>query len=147
MWRAMLAARYAGLLEATMEHVPHVCPIEPEELLEFCTDAGYTYRVEALGSLLMPPDYYVGITDWEPPLRLRGAHPPPPPNPGPFLAGPQASCCFLASTLATLAAAACCGSPPSHLTCACDGRRGCQVENVSLLQRGHRMCKRCVLCR
>jgi hypothetical protein len=65
------AERYSGLLEATMDHVPSVCPIEPVELLDFCTDSGYSYRVEAQGSLLIPPDYYVGITDWERSLRLR----------------------------------------------------------------------------
>ena len=65
------AGRYAGLLEATMDHVPSVCPIEPAELLDFCTDSGYSYRVEAQGSLLIPPDYYVGMTDWERSLRLR----------------------------------------------------------------------------
>lgn len=65
------AERYSGLLEATMEHVPSVCPIEPAELLDFCADSGYSYRVEAIGSLLIPPDYYVGITDWERSLRLR----------------------------------------------------------------------------
>lgn len=65
------ADRYAGLLEATMDHVPSVCPIEPAELLDFCTDSGYSYRVEAQGSLLIPPDYYVGMTDWERSLRLR----------------------------------------------------------------------------
>lgn len=65
------ADRYAGLLEATMDHVPSVCPIEPVELLDFCTDSGYSYRVEAQGSLLIPPDYYVGVTDWERSMRLR----------------------------------------------------------------------------
>ena len=56
-----------------MDHVPSVCPIEPAELLDFCTDSGYSYRVEAQGSLLIPPDYYVGMTDWERSLRLRCA--------------------------------------------------------------------------
>ena len=54
-----------------MEHVPTVIAIEPRELLDFCSDSGYSYRVEADGSLLIPPDYYVGITDWERSLRLR----------------------------------------------------------------------------
>lgn len=66
------ALRYAGLLEATMEHMPHVCPIEPAELVDFCTDSGYTYRLESQGSLLIPPDYNVGVTDWERSIRLRG---------------------------------------------------------------------------
>ena len=56
-----------------MEHVPSVCPIEPAELLDFCADSGYSYRVEGKGSLLIPPDYYVGMTDWERSLRLRCA--------------------------------------------------------------------------
>lgn len=65
--------RYASLLEATMEHMPHVCPIEPSELLDFCTESGYTYRLESQGSLLIPPDYNVGMTDWERSIRLRYA--------------------------------------------------------------------------
>lgn len=68
------AARYAGLLEATMEHLPHVCPIEPRELLEFCLDSGYSCRLEADGSHLIPPNYNVGVTDWESSLRLREGH-------------------------------------------------------------------------
>ena len=54
-----------------MEHMPTVIAIEPNELLDFCMDSGYSYRVEADGSLLIPPDFYVGITDWERSLRLR----------------------------------------------------------------------------
>lgn len=54
-----------------MEHTPTVIPIEPNELVDFCSDHGYSYRVEAIGSLLIPPNYYVGITDWERALRLR----------------------------------------------------------------------------
>lgn len=65
------AERYAGLLEATMDHTPSVCPIDPQELLEFCLESGYSCRLEANGSLLIPPDYNVGITDWERTLRLR----------------------------------------------------------------------------
>lgn len=56
-----------------MEHMPHVCPIEPSELLDFCTESGYTYRLESQGSLLIPPDYNVGMTDWERSMRLRYA--------------------------------------------------------------------------
>lgn len=65
------AERYAGLLEATMDHLPSVCPIDPHELLEFCVESGYSCRLEARGSLLIPPDYNVGVTDWERSLRLR----------------------------------------------------------------------------
>ncbi|KAK9838318.1 hypothetical protein WJX81_004326 [Elliptochloris bilobata] len=65
------AVRYAGLLEATMVHKPHVCPITPQELLEFCREAGYSCRLEPRGTLLIPPDHNVGLTDWERSLRLR----------------------------------------------------------------------------
>jgi hypothetical protein len=54
-----------------MEHCPHVCSIPPTELMAFCSDSGYRCRLELEGSLLMPPDYNVHITDWERSLRLR----------------------------------------------------------------------------
>ncbi|BDA46441.1 hypothetical protein COCOBI_08-5340 [Coccomyxa sp. Obi] len=65
------AERYCTLLQATMPHVPNVMPIEPKELLEFCSDAGYNCRLEPRGSWFTPPDYNVGMTDWERSLRLR----------------------------------------------------------------------------
>lgn len=65
------AQRYAGLLEATMEHVPYVCGIAPRELLDFCLDEAYHCRMEPAQSLLIPPDCNVGMTDWERSLRLR----------------------------------------------------------------------------
>jgi hypothetical protein len=63
--------RYCTLLQATMPHVPAVMPIEPKELLEFCSDAGYNCRLEPRGTWFCPPDYNVGMTDWERSLRLR----------------------------------------------------------------------------
>jgi hypothetical protein len=69
------AERYAGLLEAAMSrHVPKVGPIDSKELLDFCADSGYNCRLEPSGTLLMPPEYNVGMTDWERSLRLRGGH-------------------------------------------------------------------------
>mmetsp|Transcript_27819 Transcript_27819/g.66105 ORF Transcript_27819/g.66105 Transcript_27819/m.66105 type:complete len:424 (+) Transcript_27819:411-1682(+) len=68
------AERYACQLDGsfrTFRHVPNVCSIPPLELLDFCTDAGYSCRLEPAGSLLLPPDYNVGTTDWERSLRLR----------------------------------------------------------------------------
>ena len=56
-----------------MPHVPHVMPIEPGELLDFCAEAGYAARLERAGSWFTPPDYNVGMTDWERSLRLRCA--------------------------------------------------------------------------
>lgn len=54
-----------------MDHQPTVWPIQWGELLEFCNGAGYRCRLEPAGSLLIPPDYNVGMTDWEKSLRLR----------------------------------------------------------------------------
>ncbi|GFR41615.1 hypothetical protein Agub_g2340 [Astrephomene gubernaculifera] len=65
------AQRYACLLEAAMEHTPQVCSIPPRELLSFCQDQAYACRLEPRGSLLIPPDINVSITDWERSLRLR----------------------------------------------------------------------------
>ncbi|MEW5319017.1 MAG: hypothetical protein WDW38_010193, partial [Sanguina aurantia] len=64
------AQQYSGLLEATMEHTPAVCSISPRELMDFCAEQGYSCRLEPRGSLLIPPDYNVGVTDWERSLRL-----------------------------------------------------------------------------
>ena len=54
-----------------MDHQPSVMPILWGELVEFCNNSGYRCRLEARGSLLIPPDYNVGMTDWEKSLRLR----------------------------------------------------------------------------
>ncbi len=67
---AVDAERYAALLEATMDHTPTVCPIDPHELLAFCAESGHSCRLEEAGSLLIPPNCNVGITDWERTLRL-----------------------------------------------------------------------------
>lgn len=93
------ALRYSTLLEATMDHEPTVWPIEWGELLEFCNSAGYRCRLEPSGSLLIPPDYNVGMTDWEKSLKLRkgefsvlGAEPAPRPaeaGAGLFIDGPN----------------------------------------------------------
>ena len=54
-----------------MDHQPSVMPILWGELVDFCNNSGYRCRLEARGSLLIPPDYNVGMTDWEKSLRLR----------------------------------------------------------------------------
>lgn len=54
-----------------MEHTPHVCAIPPRDLLSFCLDQAYSCRLEPRGSLLIPPDFNVSITDWERSMRLR----------------------------------------------------------------------------
>jgi len=66
------AERYAGMLEVTMDpHAPHVCNIPAEDLVNFCYERGYRCRMEPQGSLLIPPDFNVGLTDWERAKRLR----------------------------------------------------------------------------
>lgn len=65
------ALRYSTQLEATMDHSPTVFPIDWSELVNFCYGAGYKCRTEARGTLLMPPDHNVGLTDWEKALHLR----------------------------------------------------------------------------
>ena len=52
------------------------CPICcAAELQEFCEEHGYNCRLEATGTLFIPPDYNVSVTDWERSLRLRWARP------------------------------------------------------------------------
>lgn len=65
------AFRFAGLLEATMQHAPTVHTIQPRDLLRFCKESGYSCRLEPKGSMFMPPEFNVGITDWERSMRLR----------------------------------------------------------------------------
>jgi len=65
------AFRFAGLLEATMPHGPSIHTIRPNDLVKFCQDSGYACRLEPTGSLMMPPEFNVGITDWERSVRLR----------------------------------------------------------------------------
>jgi len=65
------ATRYAALLEAAMDHIPMVCNIRPDELLDFCAESGYECRMEPRGSLLIPPNVNVTTTDWERSMRLR----------------------------------------------------------------------------
>ncbi|KAG1666445.1 hypothetical protein FOA52_015115 [Chlamydomonas sp. UWO 241] len=66
------AVRYASLLEHTMEpHVPQVCSVPVVEIIDFCLDHQYRCQVELFGSCLMPPEFNVGITDWERARALR----------------------------------------------------------------------------
>ena len=68
-----MGCRYATLLEASMAHAPQVSSIKVPELLEFCADAGHRFRLEATGTLLIPPSFNVMVTDWERSIRLRSA--------------------------------------------------------------------------
>eukprot|EP00210_Caulerpa_lentillifera_P006807 g6506.t1 len=68
------AARFSGLLEATMPHLSTVHTIKPSELIQFCNDSGYACRLELEGSILTPPEFNVGVTDWERSMKLRQGH-------------------------------------------------------------------------
>jgi len=68
------AARFSGLLEASMPHVSTVHTIKSSELIQFCCNSGYDCRLELEGSTLMPPEFNVGITDWERSMKLRQGH-------------------------------------------------------------------------
>ena len=60
-----------------MVYAPQVSSIKVPELLEFCADAGHQFRLEASGTLLIPPSFNVTVTDWG------AVHPPqvwPPPS-------------------------------------------------------------------
>ena len=54
-----------------MEHAPHVSSISVVELCSFCEEQGYQCRMEPAGTLLFPPEFNVGDTDWERSRRLR----------------------------------------------------------------------------
>eukprot|EP00210_Caulerpa_lentillifera_P008916 g8507.t1 len=68
------AVRFSGLLEATMPHLSTVHTIKALELVQFCNDSGYACRLELEGSNLTPPEFNVGVTDWERSMRLRQGH-------------------------------------------------------------------------
>lgn len=66
------AERYSCLLEVTMDpHTPQVYGIAAQELVDFCHERSYCCRLEPMGTLLTPPDYNVGLTDWERATKLR----------------------------------------------------------------------------
>lgn len=65
------AERYASMLEVMMTHTPHVCSIGAEDLVDFCVERGYRCRMEQSGTVLVPPDFSVKVTDWERSKKLR----------------------------------------------------------------------------
>lgn len=68
------AIRFSGLLEATMPHLSTVHTIQPAELVQFCKESGYACRLELEGTTLTPPEFNVGVTDWERSMKLRQGH-------------------------------------------------------------------------
>lgn len=65
------AERFSTLLEASLSHVPTVFPMTWSEITEWCNENNTRCRLETSGSLLLPPDSNVNVTDWERTLRLQ----------------------------------------------------------------------------
>ena len=59
------ATRYALLLEAQDFYSPTVEAIDSEEIEEFCTGAGYDWKLVTEGMLEIPPERNVDDTDWK----------------------------------------------------------------------------------
>lgn len=59
------ATRYALLLEAQDFYTPTVEAIDSEEIEEFCTGAGYNWKLVTEGMLEIPPERNVDDTDWK----------------------------------------------------------------------------------
>ena len=60
------ATRFGLMLEAQDFPEATVEAIEQEEVEEFCTGAGYGFKLVPAGSLAMPPEHNVDRTDWDP---------------------------------------------------------------------------------
>ena len=65
------AMRFATLLEASLYHVPSVYATSWGDITDWCTENNTRCRLEPSGSLLMPPDANVAVTDWERALSLQ----------------------------------------------------------------------------
>lgn len=65
------AVQYAIRLDTDWTFDPHVCSTSIDEILAFCSEAGYAYRLEGRGTALTPPVQNVQLTDWERYLRLK----------------------------------------------------------------------------
>jgi len=59
------ATRYALLLEAQDFYSPTVESLNSEEIEEFCTGAGYEWKLVTEGMLEIPPEINVEDTDWK----------------------------------------------------------------------------------
>lgn len=60
------ATRYSVLLEAQDFMSPAVEAIDSEEVEEFCRDADYDCVMVPEGTLTLPPEDNVELTDWQP---------------------------------------------------------------------------------
>lgn len=68
---AVDAERFATLLECSLGHMPTVWPMSWGEMTEWCNENNTRCRLESAGSLLLPPDSNMRVTDWERSLKLQ----------------------------------------------------------------------------
>lgn len=65
------AQRFATLLEASLKHQPAVYSTSWSDITEWCEENNARCRLEPSGSLLIPPESNVSVTDWERALALQ----------------------------------------------------------------------------
>lgn len=65
------AQRFATLLEASLRHHPAVYSTSWVDITEWCEENNARCRLEPSGSLLIPPESNVSVTDWERALALQ----------------------------------------------------------------------------
>lgn len=65
------AQRFATLLEASLRHQPAVYSTSWSDITEWCSENNARCRMESSGSLLIPPESNVSVTDWERALALQ----------------------------------------------------------------------------
>lgn len=68
------AERFAVHVEAAMGYCPETEAVDPQDLLEFCVEAGHHCRFEPRDTLLLPAETCLDMTDWERSNRLRNGH-------------------------------------------------------------------------
>lgn len=65
------AQRFATFLEASLYFVPSIMPISWGDMTDWCNENNARCRLEPRGSLLIPPEAHVGVTDWERSMALQ----------------------------------------------------------------------------
>lgn len=65
------AQRFATLLEASLRHEPAVYSTSWADIREWCAENNAKCRLEQEGSLMIPPESNVSVTDWERALALQ----------------------------------------------------------------------------
>lgn len=68
------AERFATLLEASLRHQPAVYSTTWGDITDWSKENAARCRLESPGSLLLPPESNVSVTDWERALALQRGH-------------------------------------------------------------------------